>query len=157
MKPILSTLSILWIPLVIATVSCKTKQVEVKEWPSFGWMIKNGATTLPEGYKFTAYNMHHFMGAVDNFFYRHMLGINSDPSNSGFQNIILKPNFIKTMDFAKASYNSIHREIKAEWNKLNTNTYKYKIVIPANCKAQVILPKQKQVVKSGEHVFNVGL
>jgi len=133
------------------------KVVVNEEWPSFGWMIKNGATTLPEGYKFTASNIHHFMGAVDNFFYRHMVGINVDEFNPGFQSIILKPNFIKAMDFAKASYNSIHGEIKAEWKKIGKKVYEYKIEVPVNCNAQVILPNAKYNVKSGKHSYRITL
>ncbi len=124
-------------------------------WPSFGWLIKEGATTLPEGYKFESSNIHHFMGAVDNFFHRHMVGINADPEKLGFQNIVFRPQFIKAMDYAKGSYNSIYGEVKAEWKKVSPNTYEYKIVVPANCEAQVILPQLKKTVKSGEYMFNV--
>jgi alpha-L-rhamnosidase len=133
------------------------KVVVNEEWPSFGWMIKNGATTLPEGYKFTSSNMHHFMGAVDNFFYRYLVGINVDEFNPGFQNIILKPNFIKAMDFAKGSYNSIHGEIKAEWKKIGKKVYEYKIEVPVNCSAQVILPNATYNVKSGKYSYRITL
>ncbi|RED47800.1 family 78 glycoside hydrolase catalytic domain [Seonamhaeicola aphaedonensis] len=124
-------------------------------WPSFGWMIKEGATTLPEGYKFESSDIHHFMGAVDNFFYRHMVGINSDPEAPGFQSIILKPNFIKAMYFAKGSYISIYGTIKAEWKKVNDGTYEYKIEIPTNCRAKVLLPNNTVEVKSGMYSYIV--
>ncbi|AJR04523.1 family 78 glycoside hydrolase catalytic domain [Siansivirga zeaxanthinifaciens] len=126
-----------------------------KTWPSFGWMIKEGATTLPEGYKFTSSNIHHFMGAVDNFFYRHMAGINTDPNGQGFQKILFKPNFIQTMDFAKASYNSIYGEIEAEWKKTGNRTYEYKVVVPTNCQAKVVLPGRIETINSGEYMFSI--
>jgi alpha-L-rhamnosidase len=63
--------------------------------------------------------------------------------------------FIEAMDFVKGSYDSIYGKVKAEWRKLNPNTYEYKIVIPANCEAQVILPDQRQTVKSGAYTFTV--
>ena len=134
------------------------KVVINQTWPSFGWMIKEGATTLPEGYKFDASGIHHFMGSVDNFFYRHIAGINSDPKYPGFQKIIFRPNFIKSMNFAKASYNSIYGEIKAKWEKIGRDEYKYQIEVPANCEAQVILPNRgNEKVRSGTHIFNVKL
>ncbi|WP_164975208.1 family 78 glycoside hydrolase catalytic domain [Lutibacter sp. HS1-25] len=129
------------------------KVVVNEDWPSFGWLIKEGATTLPEGYEFESSDIHHFMGAVDNFFYRHMAGINSDSNAPGFQNIVFKPNFIKTMDFAKASYNSIYGEVKAQWTKLENDNYEYKVVVPANCEAQVVLPGKTEKVKAGTHTF----
>ena len=131
------------------------KVVVNEEWPSFGWMIKNGATTLPEGYKFTASNMHHFMGAVDNFFYRHLVGINSNEKSPGFQNIVFRPQFVKAIDFAKGSYDSIYGTIKAEWHKLDKETYEYSITVPTNCNALVILPNETLKVKAGSYVFRV--
>ena len=84
-----------------------------------------------------------------------LVGINVDASNPGFQNIILKPNFIKAMDFAKASYNSIYGEIKAEWTSLGNDTYKYKVEVPTNCEAKVVLRDKTTIVKSGTHSFTV--
>ncbi|MFK8059610.1 MAG: alpha-L-rhamnosidase C-terminal domain-containing protein, partial [Polaribacter sp.] len=133
------------------------KVVVNKEWPSFGWMIKEGATTLPEGYKFSSSDMHHFMGAVDNFFYRHLVGINSDSEKPGFKNIVLTPNFVDDLNFAKASYNSVHGEIKAEWRKINSNTFEYFGTIPANCKAKVILPNKSITIHSGNFKYIVKL
>ena len=133
------------------------KVVVEETWPSFGWLIKEGATTLPEGYTFESSDIHHFMGAVDNFFYRHIVGINSDPQDPGFQKIVLKPNFIKEMDFARGSYNSIYGEIQAEWNKVRQGVYEYKVVVPTNCEALVILPDHQEKVKSGNHIFKVTL
>ncbi|WP_282122018.1 family 78 glycoside hydrolase catalytic domain [Algibacter mikhailovii] len=133
------------------------KVVVNEEWPSFGWMIKEGATTLPEGYKFTSSDMHHFMGAVDNFFYRHVVGINVDDRTPGFKQIILKPNFIAGMDFAKASYNSIHGEIKAEWKKKANDTYEYLGVIPANCEAKLVLPNKVVKLVSGKFSVKVSM
>tara|TARA_R110002051_G_scaffold95649_1_gene165594 strand:- start:25781 stop:28531 length:2751 start_codon:yes stop_codon:yes gene_type:complete len=133
------------------------KVVINEEWPSFGWLVKNGATTLPEGYSFESSDIHHFMGAVDNFFYRHLVGINTDSEKPGFKNIILKPNFIKDLNFAKASYNSIHGEIKAEWRKINENTYEYFGTIPTNCNAKVVLPNKSISIDSGNFKYVVKL
>jgi alpha-L-rhamnosidase len=52
------------------------KLIKEKTWPSFGWMVDQGATTLWEGFTEESSDIHHFMGAVDNFFYRHLAGIN---------------------------------------------------------------------------------
>lgn len=96
------------------------------------------------------------MGAVDNFFYRHIAGINFDESNPGFQSIILKPNFIDSMDSAKATYNSIHGNIEVYWKKIATDSYEYLGKIPANCTAKVILPTGIVMIKSGIFKFKIG-
>ena len=74
-----------------------------------------------------------------------------------FKQIILKPNFIKELNFSKASYNSIHGEIKAEWRKINSNTYEYFGAIPANCKAKVVLPNRSVSINSGNFKYIVKL
>lgn len=59
------------------------------------------------------------------------------------------------MDFAKASYNFIYGDVKAEWKKVSPNNYEYKIVVPANCEAQVVLPGRTVKVKAGAHTFTI--
>jgi alpha-L-rhamnosidase len=59
------------------------------------------------------------------------------------------------MDFAKASYNSIHGQIEVEWKRIDDNNYEYTGVIPANCEAKVILPSKTETVKSGTFKYLV--
>jgi len=126
-------------------------------WPSFGWMVGEGATTLWEGFNRKSSDIHHFMGAVDNFFYRHLAGINFDVSSPGFRNIILRPNFIKDLDHAEASYLSIQGEIKASWVQESTGNFEYRVSLPPNCTGYIFLPDLEKELKPGEHVFKVEL
>lgn len=122
-------------------------------YPGYGFMVKNGATTLWEHWPDESSHIHYFMGFVDNFFYRHLAGITYDPSATGFKKIVFQPKFVGGIDYAKASYNSIHGEIKAEWRKTGIDEYKYRIQVPPNCEAKVMLPAKSEQVKSGEHDF----
>ena len=65
-------------------------------YPGWGYMIKEGATTLWERWEYMAgggMNSHnHIMfGSVDAWFYRVLAGINVDPSVFGFRRIMIKP------------------------------------------------------------------
>ena len=124
-------------------------------YPSYGFMVKNGATTLWEHWPDESSHIHYFMGFVDNFFYRHLAGINYDSSAPGFKKIVFHPKFAEGIDFAKAGYNSIHGEIKAELKKTSEGEYEYKVLVPANCTAEVVLPGRKEQVKSGEYLFKI--
>jgi len=124
-------------------------------WPSFAWMVGEGATTLWEGYTRESSDIHHFMGAVDNYFYRHLAGINFDVDEPGFRKIIFHPNFIEDMDHASASYQSIQGEIKASWIQTSPGVFEYSVTVPSNCKAVAILPDGKQNLIPGEHVFKI--
>ncbi len=124
-------------------------------WPSFGWMVGEGATTLWEGFNREGSHIHHFMGAVDNYFYRHLAGINFDVEEPGFRNIIFRPNFIADLDHVEASYQSIQGEIKASWTQTFPGVFEYTVSVPANCKGEVILPGGKQNLTPGEYNFKI--
>ncbi len=124
-------------------------------YPGYGFMLKNGATSVWEHWENTASHIHHFMGFVDNYLIRHVAGINFDTTGTGFKKIVLKPVFIKELDFAKASYSSIHGEIKVEWKKTSEGIFEYKVVIPVNCTAEVFLPSGKTELKAGNHLLKI--
>lgn len=92
---------------------------------------------------------------MDNFFYRHLVGINFDTANPGFKKIVLTPKFIEQIDFARGSYQSIHGEIKAEWERDSSGDVEYRVTIPANCQAEAVLPGGNKVLKSGCYTFSI--
>ena len=124
-------------------------------YPGYGFMLKNGATSVWEHWDDQSSHIHYFMGFVDNFFYRHLAGINYDTKNPGFKHILFKPQFIKEMDYARANYHSIHGEIKASWKKIDEGKYEYSIIVPVNCTAEVVLPNETKTVSAGEYNFMV--
>ena len=124
-------------------------------WPSFGWMVGEGATTLWEGFRESSSNIHHFMGAYDNFFYRHLAGINFDKAEPGFKKIIFRPNFVRDLEHARASYKSIQGEIKASWKQTSPGVFEYRVSIPPNCKSEVILPDGTRELISGDHTMTI--
>ena len=124
-------------------------------FPSYGFMLKNGATTLWEHWPDESSHIHYFLGFVDNFFYRHLAGITYDNSMSGFKKIVFQPKFVEGINSAKASYNSIHGEIKAGWERDNDGSVEYKVLVPANCSGEVVLPGRKVQMKSGVYIFKI--
>ncbi len=126
-------------------------------WPSFGWMVGEGATTLWEGFNRGSSDIHHFMGAVDNYFYRHLAGINFDQEEPGFKKIVLRPNFILELDHAAATYQSIQGEIKASWMQLAPGRFEYRVSVPPNTKGELILPDDKHTLGPGDYSFIVEL
>ncbi|WP_232222426.1 alpha-L-rhamnosidase C-terminal domain-containing protein [Glaciecola sp. HTCC2999] len=95
------------------------------------------------------------MGFVDNYFHRHLAGIDFDTSNPGFKHIIFKPQFIDEIDFAKGRYQSIHGEITAQWQRDKQGNIEYKVTIPVNCRAKVLLASGEKVLPSGNHNLTI--
>ncbi|MFV5693404.1 glycoside hydrolase family 78 protein [Flavobacterium sp. LT1R49] len=117
-----------------------------KTYPSWGYMVENGATTIWELWNGntadpTMNSQNHVMllGDLLIWYYENIAGIKSKPETPGFKQIIMKPDFNAGLTFVNASYESIYGLIKSDWNKNKTNLV-WKITIPANSSALVYLP-----------------
>jgi alpha-L-rhamnosidase len=111
-------------------------------YPSWGWWIKNGATTLYENWNVDAdrdISMNHIMfGEIGAWFYKGIGGIFPDPENPGFKNIILKPNFISSLDHFEASHDGPNGKIISKWGRTGENTV-YNVTVPPNSMAVLYL------------------
>ncbi len=118
--------------------------------PSWGYTIDQGATTIWErwdgyvegrGYQDPAMNSfcHYSLGAVSEWMFRTILGINPDPARPGYRHVILRPEPGGGLTSAKGSYDSIRGPIASEW-KLYDGKLTYSVTIPANVTATVYLP-----------------
>ena len=112
-------------------------------YPSWGWWIVNGATTLYENWDIEAQrdiSLNHIMfGEIGAWLYKGMGGINPDQEAPGFKNIILRPSFFRELEHASASHQSPYGKIVSEWKREGKKLF-YTIVIPANSTADLYLP-----------------
>lgn len=131
-------------------------------YPSWGWWIVNGATTLLENWDLKAErdisDNHMMFGEIGGWFYKGLGGIFPDPEQPGFKHIILRPNFVKELKLFEAKHDSPYGQIisKWEWNRKKIN---YEVVVPANSTATLYLPdyvKGNKVIKleAGKHNLN---
>ena len=87
-------------------------------------------------------SLNHIMfGEIGAWYYKALGGINIDEHNPGFKNIILKPNFVEKLNDIRVSYNSPYGKIISQWEKVG-NSIEYKVVIPPNSTATLILPNK---------------
>ncbi|MBP6759090.1 MAG: glycoside hydrolase family 78 protein [Flavobacterium sp.] len=117
-----------------------------KTYPSWGYMVENGATTIWELWngntadpKMNSQNHVMLLGDLLIWYYENMAGIKSNPETPGFKQIIMKPDFNAGLTFVNTSYESIYGLIKSDWKKTK-NTLEWKITIPSNSSALVYLP-----------------
>ena len=88
------------------------KIVTQESYPSWGFMLANGATTLWERWEYlTGSGMnslnHPMMGSVDSWFYKYVLGILPDISGPGFEKFTIRPYIFNEIEFAEGEFNSI--------------------------------------------------
>ncbi len=126
-------------------------------YPSWGYMVKQGATTIWELWNGDAANPmmnsgNHQMllGDLIVWYYEYLAGIKTDDKEVAFKKIIMNPVFPDGLDFVKASLNTMYGEVKSEWKKTNASL-EWKVTVPANTTAEVTLPGNvKAITESGK-------
>ena len=118
-----------------------------KDYPSWGYMVEQGATTIWELWNGntadpTMNSGNHVMliGDLVVWFYEYLGGI--APVSPGFKTIKLQPHPVGDLTFVKATHNSPYGLISSEWHK-DGNKFDWQIAIPANATATVIVPGGK--------------
>ena len=120
------------------------------DYPSWLYPVKHGATTIwerwngwteQEGFFVPHMNSfnHYSLGSVGEWLFRHVAGIELDPEIPGFQKFILRPFVGDGLDFARASYRTMHGEITSEW-KRDGGKLSWSVRIPANTTAKIFIP-----------------
>ena len=113
-------------------------------YPSWGYMLDNGATTLWERWeKFTQYGMnshdHPMMGSIGSWVYKVLAGINITPETAGFDRFVLRPQIVDGLDHVEAKHQTVRGAVKAGWQRADGRVV-VSAGIPANCAAEVVLP-----------------
>ncbi len=131
------------------------------DYPGWGYMIENGATTIWELWNGNtanpAMNSHNhvmLLGDLVSWFYEDLAGIKANAEHTGFKQIIMKPTMVDGLNWVKSSFQSMHGAIKSEW-KNQTGRFTWKISIPGNTKATVYIPanSEKDITESGKDAF----
>jgi alpha-L-rhamnosidase len=121
-----------------------------ESYPSWGYMIKHGATTVWERWnsytaesglhepEMNSFN-HYAFGSVGEWLYRYVGGIDTDPERPGFEHVLIRPRPGGGLDYARTQYRSIRGLIACDWQVSDRNLY-VDVSIPANSTATVYIP-----------------
>ncbi len=125
-------------------------------YPSWGFMLANGATTLWERWELlTEYGMnshnHPMMGSVSAWFYKYLAGINTDPQAPGFKRFIIHPYPVGDLTWVRSQYASLYGTIRCDWRK-EDGAFHLKVSVPVNTTATVYVPASdaSQVTEGGK-------
>lgn len=123
--------------------------------PSWLYPVLKGATTVWEhwdGLKedgsmwspaMNSFN-HYAYGAVGEWLYRVMGGINPDETHPGFKEMVLAPKPSPGIDWLALEYTSAYGPIGVAWQRQD-HAFHLQVKIPANTKALVVLPHHRIV------------
>ncbi len=132
-------------------------------YPSWGWWIVNGATTLLENWDLGAErdisDNHMMFGEIGAWFFKGLGGIFPDPEQPGFRHIILRPHFVNDLAHFEARFNSPYGMITSKWRREKKHIV-YQVTVPANSTASLYLPDDGGGIKllqldAGKHTFNI--
>ncbi|MHA1753567.1 MAG: glycoside hydrolase family 78 protein [Candidatus Helarchaeota archaeon] len=142
------------------------KLLQSERFPSWYYMIKNGATTMWErwdgyvkgrGFQSPMMNSfnHYSIGAIGEWIYRIILGINFDEKHPGYKHIIIRPIPYKTLTWAKGYYDSIYGRISVSWSFKN-NKFNLELKIPCNTTATIYIPAKNKnsITENGKSIFD---
>jgi hypothetical protein len=115
--------------------------INQEERPGYGYMLKRGATSLTEAWdaNLTTSHNHFMLGHITEWFYKDLCGIGSAAASPGFKHIVIRPQPVGDLTWARASYHSARGLIRSHWTRVD-DQFTLRITIPANTTAEVHLP-----------------
>lgn len=115
-----------------------------RTYPSWGYWIENGATTLWESWDGDTSHNHQMFGMVSEYFYKYLAGIRS-PADGGttvsYKHIHIEPYLPEGVDWVRASVNTVRGRVSSVWEK-SDDYVTLEVEIPANTTGTIILPTQ---------------
>jgi alpha-L-rhamnosidase len=133
-------------------------------YPSWGYMVENGATTLWElwqnktGPSMNSHN-HPMFGSLGAWFYNALAGINPDESRPGFEHIVIAPQVVRDLKWASGSLDTIRGRVSSAWSRTDAGL-RLEITIPTGSDAEVRIPELElspvALVESGHAVWKDG-
>ncbi len=118
--------------------------------PSWLYQITKGATTIWEHWdgikedgSFWSRDMnsfnHYAYGAIGDWLYRIVAGLDTDQRNPGYKHILIRPHIGDGLNHAKAALQSMYGTIESGW-EITPAQMSLQITIPPNTYASVLLP-----------------
>lgn len=130
------------------------KMITRPDFPSYGNWIERGATTLWENFDpdFVDSANHHFWGDISSWFIKNLGGINLNPTGKNINEIVVKPHFVETIDYVKASHIMPQGEVSVHWTRKGDEIEIF-LKIPTNVTADLIIENKSKPthICGGEH------
>lgn len=107
-------------------------------YPSWGYMINRGATTIWELWNgdtadpaMNSRNHVMLLGDVLIWMYDDLAGIKNHPDSIGFKKILMAPVFPDGLDFVKASHMTPYGLVSSHWQR-NGDSLEWEVIIPSS-------------------------
>jgi alpha-L-rhamnosidase len=131
--------------------------------PSWLYQVKMGATTIwehwdglkPDGTMWSpgmnSFN-HYAYGAIGEWLYRVIIGLEIDEENPGYKHVLIHPIFGGDLDYADGTYKSIYGDVTSRWER-HDELYRLRVTIPPNTTAKIILEQAAYLKDNAGLIF----
>ena len=127
------------------------------KYPSWGYMIENGATSMWEHWALEARSRgHYFLGTVDDWFFHHVAGIQASGDDRAISDLTIAPAVTGSMEWAKATTRTPYGPVTSDWRNQG-RTLELRVDVPVGARATVLVPARNvhAVTEGGEPVDGV--
>ena len=127
-------------------------------YPSWGYMVEQGATTVWELWNgdhgdplMNSGNHVMQIGDLCTWLHEYVAGISPDEACPGFKHTIMRPQVIGCLTSARAYHKSMYGKIVSDWS-IENGTFEWRIEIPANTTATIYVPADapESILESGK-------
>ncbi len=134
-------------------------------YPSWLYPVKMGATTIWERWdgmktdstfqtiEMNSFN-HYAYGAIGDWMYKNVAGINIDSASTGFKKIVIRPRLGGGLTYAKASYESGYGKIAVDWKIRDEGMFVMDVEIPVNTTAVIYVPGKEGMEEVGSGKYH---
>ena len=112
-----------------------------KTFPSWGFMLEQGATTIWEEWDGYHSQIHNCFLSIGAWFIQALGGIQLDETTPGFKHFYIKPALVGNLSYVNSQYRSIYGKIVSNW-RIEANKLYLEITVPVNTTATVYVPTQ---------------
>ena len=121
--------------------------------PSYGWWVENGNTTSWEGWSRPGSGNHPMFGGGLVWFYRKLAGMNADPENPIYKQIIFRPQPVADLTYAAYSDLTPYGEAGIRWDILE-DQFEMEVTVPVGSTATVYVPADdiSEVLEGGKRI-----
>ena len=133
-----------------------------KEIPGWLYPVTRGATTIwetwegydPSGQPFASHN-HYAFGAVMEWVYRYVVGIDTRISAPGYKEFTIRPCPGGGLTYAGAAIETVRGTVACRWT-LEGNQFTLDVTVPSNTRAEIQLPEMvRRVADASGLAFNM--
>ena len=113
--------------------------VSQTNYPSWGHMLAQGATTIWEEWNGNNSRLHSTQLSVGNWFSEGIAGLRPDPTQPGYKRFLVQPALIGSLTQARANFESPYGLIRSAW-RIEDGILKLDLQVPPNSTALVSFP-----------------